>query len=96
VAPGQLSSALLPNSIGNSAPPVATRAARMDNGDVAIIGTELTSAYAGRLPAGAGIAPGEPRRHPAQHDCVREGGYPSGVDSDHGQSPPVHGQRKGS
>lgn len=31
----------------------------LDNGDVAVIGTELTSAYAGRLPVGVGIAPGE-------------------------------------
>ncbi|MGH3246664.1 MAG: hypothetical protein ACRDOI_10705 [Trebonia sp.] len=31
----------------------------LDNGDVAVIGTELTSAYVGRLPAGVGIAPGE-------------------------------------
>jgi hypothetical protein len=31
----------------------------LDNGDVVVIGTELTSAYAGRLPAGVGIAPGE-------------------------------------
>lgn len=31
----------------------------LDNGDVAVIGTELTSVYAGRLPAGVGIAPGE-------------------------------------
>lgn len=31
----------------------------LDNGDVAVIGTDLTSAYAGRLPAGVGIAPGE-------------------------------------
>jgi len=31
----------------------------LDNGDVAIIGTNLTSAYDGRLPSGVGIAPGE-------------------------------------
>jgi hypothetical protein len=31
----------------------------LDNGDVAVIGTELTSAYAGRLPIGVGISPGE-------------------------------------
>jgi hypothetical protein len=31
----------------------------LDNGDVAVIGTDLTSAYAGRLPAGVGVGPGE-------------------------------------
>ena len=31
----------------------------LDNGDVAVIGTDLTSAYAGRLPAGVGVSPGE-------------------------------------
>jgi hypothetical protein len=31
----------------------------LDNGDVAIIGTNLTSAYAGRLPHGVSIDPGE-------------------------------------
>jgi hypothetical protein len=31
----------------------------LDNGDVAVIGTELTAAYAGRLPAGVSIDPGE-------------------------------------
>jgi len=31
----------------------------LDNGDVAIIGTELKSAYAGRLPDGVSIDPGE-------------------------------------
>lgn len=31
----------------------------LDNGDVAVIGTELTSVYAGRLPAGVSIDPGE-------------------------------------
>jgi hypothetical protein len=31
----------------------------LDNGDVAVIGTELTAAYTGRLPAGVSIDPGE-------------------------------------
>lgn len=31
----------------------------LDNGDVAVIGTELTEAYKGRLPAGVSIDPGE-------------------------------------
>lgn len=31
----------------------------LDNGDIAVIGTELTAAYAGRLPAGVRIRPGE-------------------------------------
>jgi hypothetical protein len=31
----------------------------LDNGDVAVIGTELTAAYAGRLPVGVSIDPGE-------------------------------------
>lgn len=31
----------------------------LDNGDVAVIGTELTASYAGRLPAGVSIDPGE-------------------------------------
>jgi hypothetical protein len=31
----------------------------LDNGDVAIIGTNLTTAYAGRLPPGVSIDPGE-------------------------------------
>lgn len=31
----------------------------LDNGDVAIIGTELTAAYTGRLPAGVSVDPGE-------------------------------------
>jgi hypothetical protein len=31
----------------------------LDNGDVAVIGTELTTAYTGRLPAGVSIDPGE-------------------------------------
>jgi hypothetical protein len=31
----------------------------LDNGDVAVIGTDLTSAYAGRLPTGVGVSPGE-------------------------------------
>jgi hypothetical protein len=31
----------------------------LDNGDVAVIGTELTAAYAGRLPAGVTVDPGE-------------------------------------
>lgn len=31
----------------------------LDNGDIAIIGTELTGSYAGRLPSGVSIDPGE-------------------------------------
>jgi hypothetical protein len=31
----------------------------LDNGDVAVIGTDLTANYAGRLPAGVSIDPGE-------------------------------------
>lgn len=31
----------------------------LDNGDIAVIGTELTRAYAGRLPEGVSIDPGE-------------------------------------
>ena len=31
----------------------------LDNGDVAVIGTELTEAYTGRLPAGVSVDPGE-------------------------------------
>lgn len=31
----------------------------LDNGDVAVIGTELTAAYAGRLPVGVSVDPGE-------------------------------------
>ena len=31
----------------------------LDNGDVAVIGTNLTSAYADRLPPGVSIDPGE-------------------------------------
>jgi len=31
----------------------------LDNGDVAVIGTELTAAYKGRLPADVSIDPGE-------------------------------------
>lgn len=31
----------------------------LDNGDIAVIGTELTSAYASRLPYGVRIDPGE-------------------------------------
>jgi hypothetical protein len=31
----------------------------LDNGDVAVIGTELTAAYAGRLPDGVSVDPGE-------------------------------------
>jgi hypothetical protein len=31
----------------------------LDNGDIAVIGTELTRAYAGRLPKGVSIDPGE-------------------------------------
>jgi hypothetical protein len=31
----------------------------LDNGDVAVIGTDLTVNYAGRLPAGVSIDPGE-------------------------------------
>ena len=31
----------------------------LDNGDVAVIGTELTAVYAARLPAGVTIDPGE-------------------------------------
>jgi hypothetical protein len=31
----------------------------LDNGDVAVIGTELTSAYAGRLPGGVTVDQGE-------------------------------------
>ena len=31
----------------------------LDNGDVAVIGTELTAAYAERLPAGVSVDPGE-------------------------------------
>ena len=48
----------------------------LDNGDIAVIGTELTSAYRGRLPAGVSIdRRRKPRRHPAQHDRVGEGRY---------------------
>jgi hypothetical protein len=31
----------------------------LNNGDVAVIGTELTAAYAGRLPVGVSVDPGE-------------------------------------
>jgi hypothetical protein len=31
----------------------------LDNGDLAIIGTNLTDAYAGRLPPGVSVDPGE-------------------------------------
>jgi hypothetical protein len=31
----------------------------LDNGDVAVIGTELTASYAGRLPGGVRVDPGE-------------------------------------
>jgi hypothetical protein len=31
----------------------------LTNGDIAVIGTELTTAYAGRLPDGVSIDPGE-------------------------------------
>ncbi len=31
----------------------------LDNGDVAVIGTELTRAYTGRLPSGVTVDPGE-------------------------------------
>ncbi len=31
----------------------------LDNGDIAVIGTELTSAYRRRLPAGVSVDPGE-------------------------------------
>lgn len=31
----------------------------LDNGDVAVIGTDLTASYAGRLPAGVSVDPGE-------------------------------------
>jgi hypothetical protein len=31
----------------------------LDSGDVAVIGTDLTAAYAARLPAGVSIDPGE-------------------------------------
>lgn len=31
----------------------------LDNGDIAVIGTELTRAYAGRLPEGVSVDPGE-------------------------------------
>jgi hypothetical protein len=31
----------------------------LDNGDVAVIGAELTAAYVGRLPAGVRVDPGE-------------------------------------
>ena len=31
----------------------------LDNGDIAIIGTNLTDAYAGRLPPGVSVDPGE-------------------------------------
>jgi hypothetical protein len=31
----------------------------LDNGDIAVIGTELTGAYAGRLPKGVSVDPGE-------------------------------------
>ena len=31
----------------------------LDNGDVAVIGTDLTTSYAGRLPAGVSVDPGE-------------------------------------
>jgi len=31
----------------------------LDNGDVAVIGSDLTSAYAGRLPAGVSVGHGE-------------------------------------
>jgi hypothetical protein len=31
----------------------------LDNGDVAVIGKDLTSSYDGRLPAGVSVVPGE-------------------------------------
>ncbi|MBO0802969.1 MAG: hypothetical protein J2P25_07835 [Nocardiopsaceae bacterium] len=31
----------------------------LDNGDIAVIGTDLTASYAGRLPSGVLISPGE-------------------------------------
>ncbi|ARQ70012.1 hypothetical protein [Streptomyces marincola] len=31
----------------------------LDNGDIAVIGTDLTPDYAGRLPAGVSVDPGE-------------------------------------
>lgn len=31
----------------------------LDNGDVAVIGAEVTAAYAGRLPVGVKVSPGE-------------------------------------
>lgn len=31
----------------------------LDNGDIAVIGTELTRNYAGRLPDGVSLSPGE-------------------------------------
>lgn len=31
----------------------------LDNGDIAVIGTEVTESYLGRLPAGVSIDPGE-------------------------------------
>ncbi len=31
----------------------------LDNGDVAVIGTDLTADYAGRLPVGVSVDPGE-------------------------------------
>lgn len=31
----------------------------LDNGDIAVIGTDLTESYAGRLPQGVSLAPGE-------------------------------------
>ena len=31
----------------------------LDNGDVSVIGTDLTTNYAGRLPAGVSVDPGE-------------------------------------
>jgi len=46
----------LDNSVGESECPELWE---LDNGDVAVIGTDLTAAYAGRLPAGVGVAPWE-------------------------------------
>lgn len=31
----------------------------LENGDIAVIGTELTASYSGRLPSGVVISPGE-------------------------------------
>jgi len=46
----------LGNTVGQSECPELWE---LDNGDVAVIGTDLTSAYTGRLPDGVGVAPWE-------------------------------------